>query len=207
MIIDILQKELVTALSTKKAHGNDLASTEGFLDIKLRRRKIKSSKWENKNILKSQQSQPIPVIVNRYAPLDSIQEEPEASQNHNRTSEIAILRKKMKCPPNAKKRKIVIIGDSHARGYAAEISSGLGKDFEVTGTVMPEARLENITNLADEEVSTLGKSDTVIVIGGANDINKNETNVGLKHLRKLIKKNRHNTNIMIVTAPHRYDLQ
>jgi hypothetical protein len=30
------------------------------------------------------------------------------------------------------KRKIVIIGDSHARGYAAEIPSGIGKDFEVT---------------------------------------------------------------------------
>jgi hypothetical protein len=104
LIIDILQKELLIALSTKNAHGNDLASTEGFVDIKLRRRKIKSSKWENKNVLKSQQSQPIPVIVNRYAPLDSIQEEPEMSQNHNRTSEIALLREKKKCPPNAKKK-------------------------------------------------------------------------------------------------------
>ena len=71
---------------------------------------------------------------------------------------------------------------------------------------MPGARLENITNLVDEEIITLGKSDTMIVIGGANDINKNETNVGLKHLGKFIK-NRHKTNIMIVTAPHRYDLQ
>jgi hypothetical protein len=72
--------------------------------------------------------------------------------------------------------------------------------------VLPGARLENITNLADEEVSMLRKSDAVIVIGGANYINKNETNVGLKHLRKFIK-NGHNTNIMIVTAHHRYDLQ
>jgi hypothetical protein len=38
---------------------------------------------------------------------------------------------------------------------------------------MPEARLENITNLGDEEVSMLGKRDTVIVTGGANDINEN----------------------------------
>jgi len=38
---------------------------------------------------------------------------------------------------------------------------------------MPETRLENITNLAVEEVSMVGKSDTVIVIGGANDINEN----------------------------------
>jgi hypothetical protein len=44
-------------------------------------------------------------------------------------------------------------------------------DFEVTGRVMPGVRLENITNLADEEVSTLGKSDAVIVIEGA-DVNQ-----------------------------------
>jgi hypothetical protein len=52
--------------------------------------------------------------------------------------------------------------------------------------VIPRARLENITNLADGEINTLGKSDAVIVIGGANDINKNETNIGLKHLRKFV---------------------
>jgi hypothetical protein len=40
------------------------------------------------------------------------------------------LRNKKKCTPNTRKRKIIIIC-SHARGYAAEISSCLGKDFEV----------------------------------------------------------------------------
>ena len=96
-------------------------------------------------------------MVNKYAILDSLQEESEAFQNHNRTSEVAISRNKKKCPPNGRKRKIIIIGDSHARGTAAETSSGLGKDFEVTGTVMPGARLKNITNLADKEASTQGK--------------------------------------------------
>jgi len=61
-------------------------------------------------------------------------------------------------------------------------------DFEVTARVMPGARLENNTNLGDEEVSTLRKSDAVIVLERANDINKNETNVGLKHLKTFIKK-------------------
>ena len=53
---------------------------------------------------------------------------------------------------------------------------------------MHGARLENITNLADDEINKLGKSDVVIVIGGANDVNKNETNVGLEHLRVLYTK-------------------
>jgi len=64
----------------------------------------------------------------------------------------------------------------------------------------------NITNLADKEASTLGKSDTVIVMGGANDICKIEANIDLKDLGKFIN-SRQNTNIMTVTAPHRHDLQ
>jgi len=43
-------------------------------------------------------------------------------------------------------------------------------------------------------------------MGGANDISKNETNIGFKHLGKFVN-SRQNTNIMIVTIPHRHDLQ
>ena len=118
-------------MATKNMHGNDLASTERFVNTSLRRKKIQSRKWIKNNTLKLQQSQPIPVVVNKYAPLDSLQEEPETSQNHNRTSEVTLLRNKKKFPPNKKKRKIVIIGDNHARGYAAEISSSLGKDLRL----------------------------------------------------------------------------
>jgi hypothetical protein len=122
-----------------------------------------------------QQSQAIPVVANKYAPLEGLHEEWEAPQKQNRTSEVTLLRSKKKCPPITKKRKIVIIfvGNNHARGYGAEILRGLGKDFEVIGTVIPGARLENIINLADGEMRTPGKSDTVIVIVGANDINQN----------------------------------
>jgi hypothetical protein len=49
------------------------------------------------------------------------------------------------CPTNLKRTTIILIGDSHARGYAANISNYIGKDFDITGTVMPGARLENIT--------------------------------------------------------------
>ena len=119
-------------------------------------------------------------MVNKYAILDSLQEESEAFQTHSRASEVALSRNKTKCPPNVTKRKTVIIGDSHATSIAAEISSGLGKDFEVTGTVTPGARLENITNLADKVVSTIGKSDTVVVMGGAIEVSKKEANIGLK---------------------------
>jgi hypothetical protein len=67
--------------------------------------------------------------------------------------------------------------------------------------VTPGARLEKITKLADGEISTLGKSDTVIVIGGANDVNKKESNTGLIRLRKFVE-HRRNTNIMVMPHIH-----
>jgi hypothetical protein len=104
LITDIPQKELITAVSTKNAHGNHLISTEEFVDTKPRRRKKISSKWENNNILVSQRSHPIPVVVNRYAPLDITQEEPEAPRNHNRTRDIASLIKNKIGPPRQRRR-------------------------------------------------------------------------------------------------------
>jgi hypothetical protein len=89
-----------------------------------------------------QQLQPIPVATNSYALLDNIQEASELSHHHNKTSEVASTRNLKKFFPKSMKNKIVIIGDSHARGYAAELSSTLGNDFEVTGTVIPGARLK-----------------------------------------------------------------
>jgi hypothetical protein len=38
------------------------------------------------------------------------------------------------------------------------------------------------------------------------DINKNEAKMGLRHLKNLVM-DIQNTNILIVTVPHRYDLQ
>ena len=77
--------------------------------------------------------------------------------------------------------------------------------FEVNRTVMSGARLQNITNLVDKHVTMLGNNDEVIVWRGADDITKNEVNIGLKVLGKAVN-SKQNTNIMIVTAPHKPDL-
>jgi hypothetical protein len=48
---------------------------------------------------------------------------------------------------------------------------------------MPGARNKTITSLADKEVSNLSKEDIIIVCSDANDISRNETNIGLMHIR------------------------
>jgi hypothetical protein len=209
-IIQILQEERndtpnLNAVST----GNDNSSLDlnfETVTAKCGRKKLTSNKGENNNIKKLQQNQYIPVAVIKYATLDSPQVDQESSQNQSRTSMAVLSRNKRKCPPNARKWKIIIIGDSHTRGMAAEIRNCLGKDFQVNGTVMPGARLENITNLSDKGISTLGNKDAVIIWGAANDISKNEVNNGLKHLKNFVN-SRQNTNIIVLTAPHRHDLQ
>jgi len=77
-------------VSTKEANSNYDLNFE-TVNTKLRRKKLISNKWANNNILKLQQSQPIPVVVNKCAILDSLQEESEAFQNHSRTSKVALL--------------------------------------------------------------------------------------------------------------------
>jgi hypothetical protein len=48
---------------------------------------------------------------------------------------------------NNRKNKILIIGDSHARGYASNLSSHFGKEVDVMGMVMPNSGLENIIKM------------------------------------------------------------
>lgn len=81
----------------------------------------------------------------------------------------------------------------------------LGKSFEVTGTIMAGSGLNHITSLASREISQLQRDEFIIVCGGANDINKNESKTGLRNIRKFAQQNKH-TNVIIISPPHRHDL-
>ena len=51
------------------------------------------------------------------------------------------------------KHEILILGDSHARGCAAEVKNYLSNDFEVYGTTISGAGMEAIKASADEKVN------------------------------------------------------
>ena len=78
------------------------------------------------------------------------------------------------------------------------------KKFQVTGTVIHEARSEAITLLDEKEIRSLNK-DVLVFCEGANDINKNETNMGLQCSWNFVL-NRKHTNVLAMTAPHRHHL-
>jgi hypothetical protein len=78
--------------------------------------------------------------------------------------------------------------------------------FEVVGAVMLGSRLEHTTRLAHGEISHLQRNDFVVIWGGGNDINRNDSNTGLRHIRKFALRNKH-TNIIAISPPNRYDLK
>jgi hypothetical protein len=79
-----------------------------------------------------------------------------------------------------------MIGDSHAQGLTSELKNYLGHEYSISSTFMPGADLQNITNLAKSEITTLTKRDTVNVCGGSNDVNKDRSQVGLNSLKNFV---------------------
>jgi hypothetical protein len=45
------------------------------------------------------------------------------------------------------KNKIILLGDSHMKGYVSELLNRLDRKFEVMGMVMPRVRIQNIAQL------------------------------------------------------------
>ena len=147
---------------------------------------------------------PIPRSVNRYEVLQNLNELKTRPGNlgtvNNRKCEV-----RTKGVPGKRKQKVIKIGDSHAKGSAAEITHNLGTTFEVTGYVKSGTGLEEITNIARKEIDELTMKDMAVVWGGTNNVAKNESEKGLVHISNFVKQRKH-TNIIIVGAPKRHDL-
>jgi hypothetical protein len=102
--------------------------------------------------------------------------------------------------------KVIIMGDSHARGMATELQHRLSKNFEVLGIVKPGSTLKEITNTINSTVNSLTKNDVCIIWGGSRDVAKNESENGLRHLKDFVTR-QYLTNVVVINVPYRHDLQ
>jgi hypothetical protein len=109
-----------------------------------------------------------------------------------------------KCLPR-NNPKIVIVGDSFAKGISGELKRNLRNYLEIIGYVRPGSSMEGITKLAKQEITSLTKKDMIVVWGGANDIARNEANDALTHIINYVEARKH-TNVLIVSVPIRFDL-
>ena len=103
-----------------------------------------------------------------------------------------------------KKTRVVVIGDSHARGCAENLKENLLECY-VTGYVKPGAQTDQIVKSAKSDIDGLTKNDVVVVLGGTNDIGKNNSKQGIRNLVSFAKECQH-TNLIVMSASNRHDL-
>jgi len=104
-----------------------------------------------------------------------------------------------------KQHKVLVVGDSHARGCATEVNHLLKDDFEVIGFVNPGSVMNYIKDNSMVKLQQLSNEDVVVLLGGSNDIAKNNSTAGMRHLLEFVTNATH-TNVIVMSAPHRHDL-
>ena len=101
--------------------------------------------------------------------------------------------------------QVIILGDSHARGIASELLQQSNHQFHTTGYVKPNATLTELLRTAKCELNKLSSKDTVIVIGGYNDIGKSDLNSNLTTRVKFLD-DLQPTNVILAEILIRYDI-
>ena len=104
------------------------------------------------------------------------------------------------------KLKVLLMGDSHVRVGAANLSASLDARFDVYGTVKPGSDTGSLTDTTKGDVEKLTMNDFLIICSGTNDIYRNYLSKALKNIINFIK-NVNYTNIIIVNVPYRYDVE
>jgi hypothetical protein len=102
---------------------------------------------------------------------------------------------------NAKKRrKVILLGDSHIRGCSEILGDLLGTSFSVIRITKPNYNMKAVINSINFKAEKLSRRDVVILCGGTRDIAKNETNNGLRYASQFANSAAH-TNVIIMCAP------
>jgi len=141
--------------------------------------------------LKSATPHRIPVLVNGLTSMDvstkNICHKPKSSSHQN------------------KEHKIITISESHAQGCASNVKHNLSDNYRSSGFVRPGANIDTLTSSAMKDIKHLTNNDIIVFWGGTNDVSKNNTQDGLKHITNFVKVNSH-TSIILMSVPHRHDL-
>jgi hypothetical protein len=81
--------------------------------------------------------------------------------------------------PNFSKHKVLLIGDSHERGYSENMKLILSDQFQVSGFIKPGAETKAILEQTTNDIDNLLSCDFIILSYGSNDngrVKLNEVN-------------------------------
>ena len=103
------------------------------------------------------------------------------------------------------KHKIVLIGDSHLRGYADSLKHQLNSKCDIYSVVKPGSGTSELKETATEVIRHLSQEDCLLVCSGANDYEINGFSSTFQNLKTFMTL-KNNTNIILMNIPFRYDL-
>jgi hypothetical protein len=206
-----LDKELTkqTNATKKKSHKSN-ATTQG-------QRVKESISLRTNRHKKKEEVLPvfvIPVLVNGCVPCNTPSKVSTSGMSAVNSSDCEIEKQTVnkntslvQIPLNQNiKHTISLIGDSQVRDCAVKIKENLNKSFNVMGFVKPRADINILPSSVELMVKSLTHNDVIVFSGGTKDIGKNNCKEGLRKILNFIKTNSH-TNIVLLTVPHRYDLE
>jgi hypothetical protein len=104
------------------------------------------------------------------------------------------------------KHTILLIGDNHIRDCADKTEENFNKMFSVIGFVKPGADINILTSSVELMVKSLTYNDVIVLSGGTKDTGRNNSKKGLRNILNFVKINSQ-TNIVLLTVPHKYDLE
>ncbi|XP_049850551.1 uncharacterized protein LOC126322917 [Schistocerca gregaria] len=147
-------------------------------------------------------------LSNKYLVLDE-----DCNKTANRDEPESVSKRPIKCTVrkifttnktrNYKKR-VLVLGDSHAKRIAEKMNE-YSSSFTAAGITKPSAPLTEITKNSNS-LNELSKNDTVIIMGGSNDVYRNEGKFATQCLKTTLL-NLKVPNIVLTSMPHRNDLQ
>lgn len=104
--------------------------------------------------------------------------------------------------------RILIISDSHGRGYSKRLRNALPDNFRILAFIKPNGTIDNVVENINAKVKDFGNADFVFVLAGTNDVGRCVDSSSISDLvckfETIMEATRH-TNTVISTIPFRYD--
>ena len=104
-----------------------------------------------------------------------------------------------------KNRKMIILGDSHARGLSGKLKDILRENFEFIGYTKPNCNIKSLIASAQADIAKLANNDVLFFKGGTKDVLNSNTDNSLSLISQFAQRLIH-TNVVVASVPHRYDL-
>lgn len=151
----------------------------------------------------------IPTIVNGVVGVNSkVKKEPKFSDIADKT--INDLRQNIKNLtnnelPTLSKHRIILLGDSHLRGYARSLQSIVNNDYDILGIVKPGSCSDVLKESNAEGLTQCSPNDQILINIGTNDYELDGLVNTYQNIRNFLMHHNH-TNILLMSIPFRFDL-